>query len=272
MTHLNSKHHGDWKNNGYLKLPAFLKKNEVSAIQTWVSEISSWKPTEDKWMHHYESTENGIRLSRSENFVPYHTNLKDLITNGKVIDVVSELMSETAILYKEKINYKYPGGGGYAAHQDAPAYEFIDYHITCLISVDAATIENGCLYFASGRHNEGFIALDENGCISPNIADTMNWVAVPTEPGDILLFGSYIPHKSPPNLSDEPRRIIYLTYNAKSQGDWRERYYADKRMAFAQYANDGSNRDTQISKIAHFQGKVINHAEFSRPHISSEDA
>ncbi len=261
MTHLNSQHHKDWKHNGFLVLPTFFNAEEVNNIQSWISEISSWEPTADKWMHHYESTKNGARHSRSENFIPYHHDLNTTVTSGKVIDVVSELMSEPAILYKEKINYKYPGGGGYAAHQDAPAYEFVDYHITCLISVDSATTESGCLYFSPGRHQEGFIALDEKGCISPEVAESMNWVAVPTEPGDILLFGSYIPHKSPPNLSNEPRRIIYLTYNAKSQGDWREKYYADKRQAFTQYANDGSNRDSQISKIAHFQGKVISHAE-----------
>lgn len=259
MSYMNPEFRRDWKNNGYLKIPGFFSAEEVNDLQDWVSEISGWKSTPDKWMHHYESTPAGPRLSRSENFVPYHIGMKTTVTRGKVLDVVSELMEEPAVLYKEKINYKYPGGGGYAAHQDAPAYEFINYHITCLISVDPATSESGCLYFAPGRHKEGFIALDEKGCIAPETAATMGWVAVPTAPGDILLFGSYIPHKSPSNRSDRPRRIIYLTYNANSQGDWREQYYADKRHAFSQYAKDGSNRDKQISKIAHFQGRSVNH-------------
>lgn len=261
MAYLNSSLQKDWKNNGYLKIAGFFNTEKVSALQSWVSEISSWEPTPDKWMHHYESTPEGARLSRSENFVPYHTDMENTVTDGKVLDVVSEVMTEPAVLYKEKINYKYPGGGGYAAHQDAPAYEFVDFHITCLISVDTATPESGCLYFAEGRHKEGVIALDEKGCVTPETAETMSWIEVPTDPGDILLFGSYIPHKSPPNCSNEPRRIIYLTYNAKSQGDWRERYYADKREAFAQYREEGSNRDGQISKIAHFRGKPINHAK-----------
>ncbi len=259
MAYLNSAQLRDWKGSGYLKISGFFSYKETESLKLWVSEISSWEPTEDKWLHHYESTPTGPRLSRSENFVPYHTNLRTTVTTGKVCEVVSELMEEPAVLYKEKINYKYPGGGGYAAHQDAPAYEFVDYHITCLISVDPATQESGCLYFAPGRHQEGFIALDENGCVSPDTAALMTWMPVPSEPGDILLFGSYIPHKSPANSSNQPRRIIYLTYNAKSQGDWREKYYADKKQAFLQYANDGSKRDGQISKIAHFQGKVINH-------------
>jgi len=208
MSHLKLEDHRNWKTNGYLKIPGFFPTEEVKNLQAWVSDISNWEPTQDKWMHHYESTPDGPRLSRSENFVPYHTGMKATVTRGKVLDVVSELMEEPAVLYKEKINYKYPGGGGYAAHQDAPAYEFIDYHITCLISVDSATPESGCLYFASGRHQEGFIALDEKGCVVPETAATMDWVAVPTNPGDILLFGSYIPHKSPTNRSDQPRRIV----------------------------------------------------------------
>ena len=263
MPYLNLELHRDWKTNGYLKISHFFPADEVADLQTWVSEISRWEPTRNKWMHHYESTPDGPRLSRSENFVPYHTGMKDAVTSGKVLDVVSELMTEPAVLYKEKINYKYPGGGGYAAHQDAPAYEFVNYHITCLISIDPATPENGCLYFAPGRHQEGFIDLDEKGCVAPETASAMEWVPVPTDPGDILLFGSYIPHKSPTNRSDHPRRIIYLTYNARAQGDWREQYYADKRQAFSEYAKDSSNRDKQISKIAHFQGKTVNHA---KPH------
>ena len=121
--HLNPELHQDWKTNGYLKMQGFFSKAEVDTLQTWVSEISCWEPTQDKWMHHYESTPDGSRLSRSENFVPYHIGMKETVTGGKVLDVVSELMDEPAVLYKEKINYKYPGGGGYAAHQDAPAYE-----------------------------------------------------------------------------------------------------------------------------------------------------
>ena len=90
----------------------------------------------------------------------------------------------------------------------------------------------------------------------------MEWVEVPTEPGDILLFGSYIPHKSGTNRSNQPRRIIYVTYNALSEGDWRERYYEDKRQAFSEYRKGNSAEAGQISKIGHFQGRtVLNHEQ-----------
>ena len=48
----------------------------------------------------------------------------------------------------------------------------------------------------------------------------------------MVLFDAYVPHRSAPNLTDSPRRVLYLTYNKASEGDHRERYYADKRKSF----------------------------------------
>ena len=246
-----------WETNGYLRISGFFSESEVAALRRWVAEIESREQDSQRWMHHYESVSDGTRLSRTENFVPYHEGMKSTLTAGKVTDAISELMGGPAALYKEKINYKYPGGGGYAPHQDAPAYEFVSNHTTCLISIDEATAENGCLYFSPGRHREGMIALDADGCIAPDVAKGMDWVAAPTQPGDVLLFSSYIPHKSDANGSNLPRRIIYAVYNSLSEGDWRDKYYEDKRQAFSQYATEDSGRSGQISKIAHFQGRTV---------------
>ena len=259
-TYLEPTQHNSWQTNGYLRISGFFSDNEVAALRQWVSEIENWKHDPGRWIHHYESVSDGTRLSRTEDFIPHHEGMKSTLTSGKVPDVISELTGERAVLYKEKINYKYPGGGGYAPHQDAPAYEFVKNHTTCLISIDEATVENGCLYFSPGRHREGMIALDPHGCIASNVAESMDWVAAPTQPGDILLFSSYIPHKSGENGSNLPRRIIYAVYNNLSDGDWRDKYYEDKRQAFSEYAADESGRSGQISKIAHFQGRtVLNH-------------
>ena len=103
-----------WKTNGYLRIPGFFSDSEVAALRQWVAEIEGWEQDPGRWMHHYESVSDGTRLSRTENFIPHHEGMKSTLTSGKVLDVISELTGEPAVLYKEKINYKYPGGGGYA--------------------------------------------------------------------------------------------------------------------------------------------------------------
>ena len=76
------------------------------------------------------------------------------------------------------------------------------------------------------------------------------------QPGDAIYFSSYAPHKSSPNASNCPRRNLYLTYNAMSEGDFRETYYADKREALRQ-ANDSGTGQVRVSKIGHFNGKPV---------------
>ncbi|HAH46456.1 phytanoyl-CoA dioxygenase family protein [Gimesia sp.] len=243
-----------WNQTGYIKIPGFLTAAETENLREWVDEISSWPADDEKWMHHFEQTPFGVRPARTEYILAFHSGIRQLLTQGKIPECAGELMGEPAILYKEKINYKYPGGGGYAAHQDAPAYEFIRNHITCSVAVDAATPENGCLFFAPELHQRGLLHLDKNGCIDAEYAETLDWEPIPMQPGDALFFSSYAPHKSPPNATEQSRRTLYLTYNAVTEGDLREEYYADKRRSFAQ-ADPTSDEKLKISKIGHFDGK-----------------
>lgn len=48
--------------------------------------------------------------------------------------------------------------------------------------------------------------------------------------GDILVFGSYLAHRSGPNTSSTARRAIYATYNRAAEGDLHDQYYADRRQ------------------------------------------
>jgi Phytanoyl-CoA dioxygenase (PhyH) len=48
------------------------------------------------------------------------------------------------------------------------------------------------------------------------------------ESGQLLIFGSYLAHRSGPNNSDSDRNAIYATYNCKSEGDLHDEYYADR--------------------------------------------
>ena len=130
---------------------------------------------------------------------------------------VGDLYGEPAVLYKEKVNYKHPGGGGFAYHQDAPAYRFVDHHISCMVPLDDATVASGCLYVAPG-YDQGQMPTDERGRIDETFAKTLDWRPVEVFPGDVLIFDSYTPHHSGTNTSAHARRAFYLTYNAASKG------------------------------------------------------
>ena len=247
-----------WREHGFIKVANFLTQEEATACRQWIIDIEGWPDSQDRWMHHYESTPEGIKHSRTENVSPYHPALDAFLNTGKIFEAVSKLLGEPAVLYKEKINYKYPGAGGYAAHQDAPAYPDVSHHVTCFVSTNTVTVENGCLFFASYPESQGLLPMDAQGCISLEIATSLDWSPIETRPRDVLFFHSYTPHKSGENRTNAPRRILYATYNARSAGDFRASYYAKKRAALSnQEGASPSSIKGQISLIGHFQGHTV---------------
>src|SRR5690606_16940734 len=146
-------------------------------------------------------------------------------------------------------------GAGYAPHQDAPAYPFIASHVSCMVAVDDATIANGCLEVVPGRHHD-LLATDDTGCIRADVVESMQWEEVEVPAGSTLWFHSRTPHRSGPNNSPEPRRALYPTYNALSEGDLRDEYYREKLARFAE-AGGRADGKVQVSFIDDFQGEAI---------------
>lgn len=229
-----------------------LNLSEVLEVQGWVDEIAATFGEPGLILHHREMTDFGPKLARSENFVPVHAGLRDLLTR-RLATTASTLLGEPAVLYKEKINYKLVGGAGFSPHQDAPAYPFIDTHVSCMVAVDDATPENGCLEVASSRHQH-LLETDDRGCIVRSIVDELTWQHAPLRAGQTLWFHSLTPHRSGANRSDRDRRALYPTYNALSEGDLREAYYAEKLERFA--AAESGDR-VVLSLISDFEGRPV---------------
>jgi ectoine hydroxylase-related dioxygenase (phytanoyl-CoA dioxygenase family) len=93
------------------------------------------------------------------------------------------------LLFKDKINYKAPHGNGFAAHQDAPAYDHIRKieHVTLNVAVDQSTPENGCLEVVTGSHRMDIPLNPENKIIDKKWEDAQEWTQVLLQPGELKL-------------------------------------------------------------------------------------
>ena len=113
-----------FRRHGWVHLPGFLSPEETRTLLAWTDEIAAWPETSGTWMRYYEKRPDGAgkMLARIENFVPYHVGLAMLLTEGRVREVLAECCGEPVVLFKDKINFKYPGGAAFTPHQDYPAY------------------------------------------------------------------------------------------------------------------------------------------------------
>ena len=156
-----------------------------------------------------------------------------MLRGEKVLKMVGQLFDDEAVLHKEKVNYKLPGGDKFDAHQDYAAGWWLygqSNHISVLMCIDPANRKNGCLELVRARHKEGLFC-PQWAPLSDEVCATMDWEVYETEPGDIVFFDAFVPHRSGPNNTDTRRRIVYATYSMKREGEWREKYFQDKRAA-----------------------------------------
>jgi ectoine hydroxylase-related dioxygenase (phytanoyl-CoA dioxygenase family) len=179
------------------------------------------------------SSKNGRILQRIEDLTAFHAGFRSLYCDGRLIDAVSKLFGERALLFKDKINFKLPGGQGFKAHQDVQAgwHVYARYFISTLVSIDRSTEENGCIEMAPGWHDRGLIG-EEWTPLDEASTSQMGFEMLPTNPGDVVFFDCFVPHRSGDNRTSEPRRVLYVSYNRASEGDHRVAYYADKRKSF----------------------------------------
>lgn len=222
-----------FERHGYLVLSQAFDPEEVKLIDTWTRELAALpEETGKHWVYHEKSLngDGADLIGRIENIAPFHAGFEELSTVLKA--PVAQLLGEDAALFKEKINFKMAGGDGFKPHQDSQAGwdAYADFFITALVSIDEATVENGCLRMVNGHHKRGLFKSWEP--LSEDDMADMEFIDCPTKPGDVVFFDCYAPHASAPNMTGQTRRIFFATYNRLSDGEHMAQYYADKHKNY----------------------------------------
>lgn len=138
-----------------------------------------------------------------------------------------QLMGDEPVLFKDKFILKAPGGGdAFGAHQDMGYgfHRFATKVISCMIAVDPATDENGCLQVAPVTFTPSLVQRPEEP-LDPRLIPESAWLPVPLEPGDVVYFDGLTPHRSFPNRTTGSRRVYIITFNAADDGDQYDAYY-----------------------------------------------
>mmetsp|Transcript_13721 Transcript_13721/g.15766 ORF Transcript_13721/g.15766 Transcript_13721/m.15766 type:complete len:301 (+) Transcript_13721:33-935(+) len=265
--HLAAREH--FKRHGFVYLKDFFTPEEAEGVRSWVDTLGEKSRAVLK-----ESLASGVSIEKMiemDEAVPVVVpervrkdqvcRIEDYVTPAlsgpfmqypdKVRDFMSRMFGEDYLLFKEKINFKWPGGGAFPHHQDYPAYDFLAprTHATAMLTIDAASTENGCLQVAydwtqsvsdlaeidQEALKEGMAVLpyyqggENNGTIKTEYVDKFNWFEVHSKPTELLIFSSFVPHFSLVNESNKSRRAMFLTHNRAAEGTQRKNYYDAKR-------------------------------------------
>ena len=217
------------KNRGFVKVVDFFSDVEKRAVLGYFNEIEEFKEEKNKYMIYYEQNK---QKSRIEYFYKYHNGVKKLV-NETLKPFLGEVLEKDQLLFKDKMNWKHSNGKGFKAHQDHLAWNDFDISIfhSIALSGNISNKENGCLQFSN--YNKTCLNQGDNlGEIDDKLENKLNWEYIETNPSDLVIFNSFVAHKSDKNDSDNSRRIMYFTFNGEEDGDLYEEYNKNKRLYF----------------------------------------
>ncbi len=152
----------------------------------------------------------------------------------RIVDRMEQILGGEVYHYHTKMMLKEPRvGGAWEWHQDYGYW----YHngclypllASCLIAVDRATRQNGCLQVLKGSHRMGRVdhgkSGDQTGAdmeVVQAAMERLELVYVEANPGDAVFFHCNLLHRSDQNTSPDPRWSLICCYNAARNNPYKE--------------------------------------------------
>ena len=144
----------------------------------------------------------------------------------RMVDTMGKLLGDEVYLYHYKMMVKEPRvGGAWEWHQDYGYWYDRSLYpdmASCVIAVDRASKENGCLQVIKGSHKIGRINHGTFGTQTgadpervEKILQHLELVHCEMSPGTALFFHANLLHRSDANTSELPRWSLICCYSTK---------------------------------------------------------
>ncbi len=221
-----------FQNDGYILVPGLLSPEETSLI------LETAKNDHQMLDHAFGVRDTTGRQSRLSLWNHPGDDLFGIVSRSeRIVNRMEDLLGGEVYHYHSKMMLKEPRvGGAWEWHQDYGYWYqngclFPDM-ASCLIALDRATRENGCLQVLKGSHRMGRIehgfSGQQTGADPERVKvalERMELVYCEMEPGTALFFHSNLLHCSAPNTSERPRWSLICCYNAASNNPYKDSHH-----------------------------------------------
>ena len=155
----------------------------------------------------------------------------------RVVDSCEQLLGGEVYHYHSKMILKEPRvGGAWEWHQDYGYWYkngcLLPDMVSCLIALDPATRENGCIQMMKGSHRMGRIEHGmyggQTGADPERVEEArrrMEVVYCEAQGGDALFFHGNTLHCSGPNHSEKPRWALICCYNTRENDPYKKHHH-----------------------------------------------
>jgi len=250
-----------YSKDGFILIKNVYKKTIIKNLKKKILRDSKY----NKFNNYYEIIKGKKIIRRIEKIYDQLGRSKQLLNSKKIKDILKIYEGTRMSLFKDKLNFKYPGGEGFLPHVDGHFYwidnqkkikkgwqEYADNFCSIVIPLEKMSKHNGCLQLAK-KNDLNKIGTNFNKILkkitfkTPNIKKKFlkhfNFFPIEMEIGDICIFNWKCAHFSKKNKSKNSRMIFYITYSGKNKfTNLRQKYYKDKELS----SNENKLKSLQI--------------------------
>jgi phytanoyl-CoA hydroxylase len=168
-----------------------------------------------------EPDEAALNIRKLMHYRSEHRVLDELVGNAKISGILESILGPGSQLFQDMALVKNPHiGVAKPWHQDNAYFSYapLEEIIGVWIALDDSTVENGCMHFIPGAHNEGALKhYHDTDCeIEPGRIDPNRIIPVEIAAGGVIFFYGMAPHYTPPNRSDLRRRALQYHYRGSN--------------------------------------------------------
>jgi ectoine hydroxylase len=219
----------EFEENGYIFVPDFLNDEETQLL------FGAAKSDTKLMDNAFDVADAQGGKSRLTGWSQISDDVYGMVAAApRVVDRMEGFLGGEVYHYNSKMMLKEPRvGGAWEWHQDYGYWYqtgcLYPYMASCMIALDRATKENGCLQILKGSHHMGRIEHGrfggQTGADPERVAaalERLELVYCEMEPGTALFFHANLLHMSAQNRSEKPRWSFICSYNAARNNPYKD--------------------------------------------------
>lgn len=155
----------------------------------------------------------------SKTFMKFHSNtfynspyLQSFISQKKIVDFLQDFIGPNIWVRWDQAVEKRPGGEEFPWHQDNGYSSTKEPYFQFWIALTDMTQENGGLWLQPGSHKCGLLPHEMINNHLHCHTKVSEPVFIGAKPGDVVLFSSFMLHRTLPNISNDSRWAYVIEY------------------------------------------------------------
>lgn len=221
------------REQGWALVRKYISPSEVATLNRAVRAAVSSKGRVAECQYYFDKeADSPPRLARIERI----TDAAPILGTSGLVErmrrIAQQCLGTDVVLFKDKLNLRYPNSAGYAPHQDASRWDrFADRFISIGVFLSESSPSRGGFEFAvSGRVRHRLS--DETGDLDAGQFAGMPRSSVLANAGDALFIDGQAPHRTFQNCSDDILYHLLFTFVSGQDESRREAYYSEQASQF----------------------------------------